>query len=833
MPKRKGNINAIYISERLQERLRQISYCALSTVVAPMGYGKTTAINWFLSDRSKGEKINIIRVSVYSDNVAIFWKSVQDAFTYAGYEFLRDYPYPTDPAGGSLLTDTICHELKSDSPCYVFIDDFHLMTDHRVSKFICVLVNRLPENVHLIIASRDRFIPSGEMLRLGNKVCHISAADLRLNHTEITIYAHKCGTEISDDQVEKLLYSSEGWFSVVYLNLLTLSEQGRLPDRNSDIYTMFSAAMIDPLPDDQREFLSVMGLADEFTVDMAAFVTGYPGVENLIKTMTEQNAFVTRLPDGRHFRFHHMMKECAERSFKTLPEDRQIFYRNRYGDWYRSHEQYLHAIGAYKESMNFDGLLGVVQDDAGILLSTQNPDEALEILDKCSREVLERNLLAVLVLMRCMFNWHRIPRMLEMKALLLEAIEKHPEMDQVERGNLLGECDVITSFLMYNDISAMSRLHRSASERMSRPAISLQNKGGWTFGSPSVFMMYYRRPGELDKYLAEMDECMPHYYKITEGHGMGAEKIMRSEACLMQGSFDDAQIYLEEAYNMAESAGQENMVLCADLVAARLSLFADIRIRCSLEQRYKELLQHRNIALVNIWNAISAYYYALVGQEESIPEVFREHTLSSVNILAPGKPMNDMIENQVYLLQGSYAKLIARSEALLGMCKAMFYALVTIHLNIQIAAAYEMMGKRADALDALKKAVADAEPDSLALPFAENYRYIKDLLEAVKSEENSGFINRISSLADKCKSHEDRRDKDTGRPKGLEILTDREYEIATFLNERLSGREIAEKLFLSEGSVKQYVNQIYSKLNIEGDRKGKRQQLFDLFINKK
>lgn len=32
--------------------------------------------------------------------------------------------------------------------------------------------------------------------------------------------------------------------------------------------------MIDPLPERQREFLAVMGLADEFSEDMARFVTG-------------------------------------------------------------------------------------------------------------------------------------------------------------------------------------------------------------------------------------------------------------------------------------------------------------------------------------------------------------------------------------------------------------------------------------------------------------------------------------------------------------------------------------------------------------------------------
>ena len=46
--------------------------------------------------------------------------------------------------------------------------------------------------------------------------------------------------------------------------------------------------------------------------------------------------------------------------------------------------------------------------------------------------------------------------------------------------------------------------------------------------------------------------------------------------------------------------------------------------------------------------------------------------------------------------------------------------------------------------------------------------------------------------------------------------------------QRLSNREIAEKLYLSEGSVKQYVNQIYSKLHIEGDTRTKRKQLAEL-----
>ena len=66
------------------------------------------------------------------------------------------------------------------------------------------------------------------------------------------------------------------------------------------------------------------------------------------------------------------------------------------------------------------------------------------------------------------------------------------------------------------------------------------------------------------------------------------------------------------------------------------------------------------------------------------------------------------------------------------------------------------------------------------------------------------------------------------RPTALAMLTEREYEIVLLMEKRLSNREIAGRLFLSEGSVKQYVNQIYSKLHIEGDTRTKRQRLFEL-----
>ena len=823
MPKPKWNLNTIYISERLQESLRPISRYALTAIIAPMGYGKTTAVNWYLEQRAKVQPLRIVRISVYSDNLAIFWKSTQDAFARAGYDFLRDYICPTDASGGGLLVDDLCHELAGETSCYIFVDDFHLLTDLRVSTFLCMLASRLPANVHLIVASRDRFLAAAEAVRLGNRVYQIGTEQLRLNHTELAIYAHRCGTSLSDAQVDSLLYSSEGWFSAVYLNLRTLSERGALPDHNSDIYATFTAAMIDPLPEKQREFLAVMGLADEFTVEMAHFVTGDADAEKLLAVLTAQNAFVTCLPDGMTYRFHHMMKECAERTFLTLPKEKQAHCREYFGAWYEEHQQYIQALTAYRKCGNYDALLRVVEKDAGILLSSLNPQTVLDDIAECPVFTLKAHPLALLVLMRSMFNYQNIPKMLELKELLLTAIREQPELSPQEQGNLLGECDLIMSFLCYNDISAMSRLHRSASSQMSRLAISIQKSGGWTFGSPSVLMMFYRAPGELQSELAEMDECMPHYYKITDGHGQGAERIMRAEAAFMQGSFTDAHIELESAYAQIEGNGQENMTLCCDFLAWRLSRHTDMELRYSFEEHREALLHKHNSTWLNIWNATSAYYHALLGETDKIPSVFAEHQLSTIHFQAPGKPMMEMIENQVYLTQGAYANVIGRSEGQLTVCDSMHYALVALHIRIQVAAAYELLDKHSEARELLAQALAEAEPDGFVIPFVENYRFLKPLL---MQEMQGGLIQKIIELGEAAEKRKNR----TVRPTAFTALTDREYEIVLLMTQRLSNREIAEKLFLSEGSVKQYINQIYSKLHIEGDARSKRARLQTLLL---
>ena len=87
----------------------------------------------------------------------------------------------------------------------------------------------------------------------------------------------------------------------------------------------------------------------------------------------------------------------------------------------------------------------------------------------------------------------------------------------------------------------------------------------------------------------------------------------------------------------------------------------------------------------------------------------------------------------------------------------------------------------------LERALADAEPDGFALPFAENFRYLEPLLTERLEGGLTGRIVRLGGLAGQRRAAAE-------RPAVLAALTERECAIVGLMTQRLSNREIAEKL---------------------------------------
>ena len=82
----------------------------------------------------------------------------------------------------------------------------------------------------------------------------------------------------------------------------------------------------------------------------------------------------------------------------------------------------LSLIHIYNKALNYDAALALIKKDERILLASLTPEKVLAFLDVCPTEIQKNRPLALLVLMRRMFTWHQIPKMMELKQLLTRCV---------------------------------------------------------------------------------------------------------------------------------------------------------------------------------------------------------------------------------------------------------------------------------------------------------------------------------------------------------------------------------------------------------------------------
>ena len=105
--KSRPHLNITYISERLKKALCDISQYKVTTVTAPMGYGKTTAVSSFLKE-AEAEGALVRRQSIYGNNLSLFWKSFcRLFFGMAIFDELSELPFPADENSRSFFLELV------------------------------------------------------------------------------------------------------------------------------------------------------------------------------------------------------------------------------------------------------------------------------------------------------------------------------------------------------------------------------------------------------------------------------------------------------------------------------------------------------------------------------------------------------------------------------------------------------------------------------------------------------------------------------------------------------------------------------------------------------
>lgn len=155
----------------------------------------------------------------------------------------------------------------------------------------------------------------------------------------------------------------------------------------------------------------------------------------------------------------------------------------------------------------------------------------------------------------------------------------------------------------------------------------------------------------------------------------------------------------------------------------------------------------------------------------------------------------------------------------------LLYNTVTRHyLNIGLALSYANLEMREPAIEAIKKIIAVAEPDGL---YTSMLRYREQLEPYLTDPEimrnHKRFVQNVLKSTRETESEEEHPPTPVHTEMLQGALTEREVEVAYLVAEGLRNKEIAERLFISESTVKNHLRSVYTKLDID-----RRSQLADL-----
>lgn len=254
------------------------------------------------------------------------------------------------------------------------------------------------------------------------------------------------------------------------------------------------------------------------------------------------------------------------------------------------------------------------------------------------------------------------------------------------------------------------------------------------------------------------------------------------------------------------------------------------KIKEIIESMGKLLREERQYALLNTLDVCRMYIAASLGRIQDAPEWMEEDNIYGLSMLFMALPMLHTFYNQLLLAKGEYTAVIARKEECQFLYEIFSNVLCSIWLHIQLAAAFEKIGRADDAVEELKATLSLAMPDSILMPFAENKAYIsKQLHELKEVKEYTEFIDNILELAKVVQKGREKINLKLFKGLSDYGLSEREFEIARLAAGRMTTSEIAEKLYISEGTVRNHLSRVFEKLGITGSGKNKRLELEKFF----
>lgn len=803
----------MYMPRRLASKFAKTSEYPLSVIEAPMGYGKTMGMRFYLKEND----LTYVWQSVLDSSPDYFWSQFCRSFSAVDADIARELTAVGCP-NDSVLACTAVQLMSSASvrsDTLLIIDDYQQVASEGLNRFFELFARSGIFGLHIVLMGRGGFDRSREELKLKGLLLTLTEKDFRLSEQECGDYFAVCGLKLTPAERKTAFRVTEGWISALYMSLLRYAESGEF-SADDDIFRLFEDSLYEKYTADQRDFLLRIGVFREFTREQARFIRRKADPSALLDEIAETNGFI-RLDSGvGMYQIHNLF---ADFLLSKLRQQEQSYidevYRNG-ADWYYLNREYYLATLYYYRSRDYDEMLKAFERDRAVGLSARSRKHMIAGFEKCPRPVRMKHPMANLLFARQLSMMNEKERLKKTMQELKEYFEQEP-LSESRKKELRGEYLMLLSFLSYNDLDRMILYQQKASEQLSRPSLLEGTRGSWTYGSPSVLHMFYRVPGTADGLVKRMHESRSVYYRLTNKNGYGADYILEAETAYFRGCFDQAEILTYKALGMAREEKQTGIIVCALFLQTRILMMRGETEKGleALRELTESVMNSRHYLFMHTADLCRAFICAMFHHPKSAGSWIAEGRCEESGLYHPALNFVCIVYGRILLEQEQYTKLLGERDAFLEAAREFPNLLTEIYVHIYAAVAFGKLNMDAKMQSEAEDAVSLAYQDRLYIPFVENGREFVPLLDGLFSEddERRQFSDEVKRIYEENRKNLEAviREEENSP---LSILTKREREIALLVSEGKTNIEIAKTLNIAEITVKKSLSNIYSRLGI-------------------
>jgi LuxR family maltose regulon positive regulatory protein len=543
----------------------------LTLISAPAGFGKTTMLSeWRMMHLGSEYPLAWVSLEEADNDPARFLSyllgALQAVEANFGEAILAVLRSPQPPQIESVLTALINEIASIPKDFALVLDDYHVMFKDAVHEAMGFLVDHLPPNAHLVIASRaDPPLPLAR-LRVRGQMIEIRADDLRFTPEETDAFLRGAmGLDLPEESVAALEKRTEGW--IAGLQLAALSVRGRkdisdfvaaLKGSSRYVLDYLAEEVLRRQPADARAFLLQTSILDRLSGSLCGAVANRGDGQEMLERLERANLFTIPLDEERRwYRYHHLFSEfLRDRLHQTQPDQEPELHR-RASSWYEQNGLIHGAVSHALAAADLDTTARLIEENVRDMLAH---GEAALLLSWM--EVLPQGLLRSRPRLCIAYAWALLvtgqSEAAELRVHDLERIvdadvsfppsERKIALSDKELNSFSGEAAAVRSFIVRNrgDVPLSVELSRQALELLSEENLTLRGIVALNLGSA------YWMSGDLASANAAFTEAITTSQRADNPFAVLLAMRGLAESQVMRGRLHRAAELYRRALRLAE-----------------------------------------------------------------------------------------------------------------------------------------------------------------------------------------------------------------------------------------------------------------------------------------